>query len=187
MSQQIPVVIGIGQFTSLSDEVSDMLSPADLAAITVKRCLGQVADEHLPSSIDCIAACRLFSDSAPAYTSPMGGSNNLPRSIASRSGLNPQHDMCAAPGGDSPQRLVDEQCERIYRGESIAGLMVGVETLRTTKRSVKLGVELDWNEDIEGTLDDKGIGNLTGLTHYEAAHGIGIPIQTHSLFEHALR
>ena len=81
---------------------------------------------------------------------------------------------------------MNEQCERIFSGESQAGILVGVEAIRTTKLASKQGVQLDWNEEIGGQLDDRGFGEAQASPH-ELKNGIGLPIQTYSLFEHALR
>ena len=184
MSGSTPVLISIGQFTNHSIDVADFKSPADLAAIAVKQCVESLSASQ-QQQIDSVLCCRTFSDSVPFYKAPSGGSNNLPRSIANRAGLNPATAIYAEPGGQSSQRLINEQCERIFKGESQAGLVVGVEAIRTTKLAAKQGVELNWHEEVEGQLDNREAAKEAN--GYEYAHGIGTPIQTYSLFEHALR
>ena len=185
MKNQTPVIISVGQFTNHGDKTDDFLSPADLATIAVNQCLKAVGNKSL-SIIDSISVCRLFTESSPFLKPPFGCSNNLPRSITNRVGINPKYALYAAAGGDSPQRLVNTECERIFKGEITAALVVGVEATRTTKLAAKIGLDLDWNEVQEGDLVDEGIGEI-GANGYERAHGIGVPIQTYSLFEHALR
>lgn len=185
-NRNTPVLIAVGQHTNLGETLDDIHNPMDLAAIAVKRCLDQLPVSARMPDIDTISVCRLFSDSAPIWKSAFGGSDNVPRSIAARTGLNPATAIYAESGGQSPQRLLNEQCERIYRGDSRAGLVVGVEAIRSSRRGSKLELSLDWSESPGGSLDDRadGLGMATG---YEYAHGIGIPIQTYSLFEHAIR
>lgn len=186
LTNQTPVIISVGQFTNHGETQDDLLCPADLAAIAVNACLEQAGGSHVAASVDTVAVCRLFAESSPALTPPFGASTNLPRSIAKRTGMDPVTAIYASSGGDSAQRLVNQQCERIYSGESRGALVVGVEATRTTKRAAKLGVTPNWHEAIEGSLIDEGFGDL-GTNGYELAHGIGIPVQTYSLFEHALR
>ena len=186
MPDEIPVLVAVGQHTNHSDAVEDFLSPADLAAIAVRECLGDLSEDER-ASIDTILTCRIFSDSTGYYEAPWGSSSNLPRSIAGRCGIHPEMAIYAIPGGQTPQALVSEQCERIVSGVSKAGTVVGVEALKTTKRSSRMGVELDWHEVVDGQIEDRGLGGFTGMSRYERAHGIGPAISTYTLLEHALR
>lgn len=181
-----PVLIAVGQHTNLGGTSDDIYDPTDLAAIAVRRCLDELPALGAGFDIDTVSVCRLFSDSAPQWRSPFGGSDNLPRSIAARTGLNPATAIYAETGGQSPQRLLNEQCERIYRGDSRAGLIVGVEAMRSSRRASKLGLSLDWRDSPGGSLDDRADG-FGMITEYEYKHGIGLPVQTYSLFEHAIR
>ena len=186
MSNQLPVLVSVGQFTNQSDAIKDILCPADLAAIAVGKCLDNINNSDLSFAVDTVMTCRLFADGIPRYKAVFGGSNNLPRSISSRVGINPKTAIYAEVGGQSPQQLVNEQCERIHYGASKAGLVIGTEAIKATKLATSHGVELNWHETVDGQLDDRGLGDR-GITSYEAKYDIGIPVQTYSLFEHALR
>ena len=58
--------------------------------------------------------------------------------------------------------------------------------MHTSKTAMRQGVEHDWNEADEGSIEDRGIGTPL-VSRHELDHGIGTPIYTYPLFENALR
>ena len=48
------------------------------------------------------------------------------------------------------------------------------------------GIDLDWQEEDGGSLEDRGIGPALASAH-EFEHGIGVPVNTYPLFENAIR
>ena len=62
--------------------------------------------------------------------------------------------MWSASGGDSPQKMVTEACDRIASGEVSAALLCGGEALSTGRHLVKSGQTVDWSEDIDEPVDE---------------------------------
>ena len=94
------------------------------------------------STIDTVMTTRIFEDSAPVLEFPFGRSNNFPRSVCRRLGIVPETAIWATVGGDTPQKLVTEACDRIATGLSRAVLIAGGEALSTSKH-LKAGQRLE--------------------------------------------
>lgn len=183
----MPVLIGAGQCCPAAFDPSHPRSPIDLAvdaSLDALRDAGPV--ESLRERIDTIACVRLFSDSARRLRSPFGGSTKPPRSVAQRLGLQVRHAIYPQVGGDTPQSMLNEFAARIVDGEIDAALICGAEALRTTAEAQRAGLALDWNEDPSGACEDRGEGSALA-TATEIRHGIGMPVFTYPLFEHAIR
>ena len=109
-----PVIVGVGQYTErLADPDYTGLAPYEIAARAARRaCEDARAGRNILQSIDAIASTRTFEDSgaAPAL---FGKSNNFPRSIAKRLGIEPRTAIWTKAGGDSPQTLLVDLCNRL--------------------------------------------------------------------------
>lgn len=187
MDERTPVLIGAGQFTCRGEpQVSP--SPTQLLKIAA---LAAADDAGLSAGalkgIDSLAVVG-FTVDAPGGGRPTPHSANPPASLSRVLGATPTWAVYSHMGGNSPQQLINVLCERIARGETELGLVVGCEFLGSaTKRLTRgLGFE-DWNEDT-GLPAPERIGDpRPGATPYEARHGLGRPINTYPLFENALR
>lgn len=194
--ESTPLIVGAGQVGGARFAPARPLAPVEIAALAAERALADAAAgagaaggeclRRLRERIDTVAFVRLFSDSAPRLKSPFGGSAKPPLSVAARLQLAPARAIYSTVGGNVPQKLVNELGAAIARGESRAALIVGAEALRTTADALRTGLTLDWNEEPAGTMEDRGCGEPLASRH-ELAHGIGIPVQTYPLFEHAIR
>ena len=51
------------------------------------------------------------------WPNPFGCSKNMPGSVAQRLGIRPSRLVYAEVGGETPQRLVNQMAEAIYRNE----------------------------------------------------------------------
>lgn len=187
MDDRTPVLIGAGQFTYRGEPQS---APAPtrllkIAALAAAQDAG-LAERDL-AAIDSLAVVG-FTVDAPGGGRATPHSTNPPLSLARALGAAPAWSVYSHMGGNSPQQLINTLCERIAKGESQLGLVVGCEFLGSaTKRLTKgLGFE-DWDED-QGLDPPQRIGDpRPGVTPYEARHGLGRPINTYPLFENALR
>lgn len=183
----VPVLVGAGQVGSARWSADVARSPVELATAAAERALADTgADDRIRGAIDEVAFVRLFADSAARLESPFGGSSKPPRSVAARLGIRPTLALYSQVGGNVPQQLVNQLARAAARGEIRAALIVGAEALRTTAEALRAGLALDWNEDPPGEMLDEGRGEPLASRH-ELAHGIGIPVQTYPLFEHAMR
>ncbi len=189
MEDSTPILVGAGQFTEKDVPPLEAHSPMGIAGEASKAALSDtgVGDTVAPL-IDTVVVTRIFPDSSnrPRLQHPWGRAENPPRAVARRVGANPVNAIYTHVGGNTPQKMINEMCERIVAGDVGVALLAGSEAIATAKAAARAGLMLDWQEDDEGSLEDRGIGG-TYVTPHEFAHGVGIPIQTYPLFEQAIR
>ncbi|NQX90304.1 MAG: acetyl-CoA acetyltransferase, partial [Halioglobus sp.] len=115
VADNTPVIIGAGQYVERLDRPEPPLnSPMQLAAKASRQAL---RDAQIPASaIDTIGVVRLFSDSPGIWTSPFGGSNNPPESVARRLGSNPRRRLYSSTGGTEPLHMMFDMMQSIARG-----------------------------------------------------------------------
>jgi acetyl-CoA C-acetyltransferase len=189
MEDSTPILVGAGQFTEKGISPEKAHPPMGIAGEAAKAA---IADTRLGAAIAphicTLAMIRIFPDSTnrPRVAHGFGRAENPPRAVARRIGANPRNAIYSQVGGNTPQKLVSEMCERIAAGDVEVALIAGAEAIQTTKDAMRLGVTLDWQEEDEGSLEDRGIGG-SFITPHEFAHGIGIPVQTYPLFENVIR
>lgn len=189
MENSTPILVGAGQFTERNADPLDALPPMGIAAEAAKAALSDTGlGTSLAPMIDTIAVVRIFPDSSGRswLSHPFGRAQNPPRAVARRIGASPTNAIYSHVGGNTPQKLVSEMAERIAQDDVGVVLLTGGEAVRTSKAAMRAGIELNWEEEDEGSQEDRGIGG-TFATPHELAHGVGIPIQTYPLFENAIR
>ena len=184
-----PILVGAGEYSERIDD-SDYraLSPVQLAVQAGKHALDDALSmDVLASHVDAIAAVRTFEDSTPRFAGLFGKSNNFPRSIAKHLGINPGTAIWEVAGGQSPQKLAGEICEKIAAGDVAMGLIVGAEAISTTRYLAGKKGKPDWSETVEGSVEDRGPGldNMISLT-MARHHVVGAP-RAYALFENARR
>lgn len=189
MEDSTPILIGGGQFTEKGVAPDKAHPPMGIAAEAAKAAMADTGlGAALAPHICTLAMIRIFPDSTnrPRVTHGFGRAENPPRAVARRIGADPRNAIYTQVGGNTPQKLVSEMCERIAAGDVSMALIAGAEAIQTTKDAMRLGIKLDWQEEDDGSLEDRGIG-AGFITPHEFAHGIGIPIQTYPLFENVIR
>ncbi len=163
--------------------------PMGLAAEAAKSALKDTGLGASPAPcIDTVVVVRTFHDSSnrPRFRHPFGRAENPPRAVAGRIGADPCNAIYGNMGGETPQKLVNEMCERIAAGGAEIVLLAGGEAIHTSKTAFRQGIELNWNEPDDAPFEDRGIGARLASRH-ELDHGVGIPVQTYPLFENAMR
>ncbi|MGB5324482.1 MAG: enoyl-CoA hydratase-related protein, partial [Pseudomonadales bacterium] len=139
------------------------------------------------TDIDVIATVRTVADSIPIMPSPFGTSSNPPRSVATRISANPSLAIHSASGGQTPQALVNEFAERLADRECELVLLCGAEATANSKAAQRAGIALDWREDPEGEIEDRGLG-LDGMVGIkEITHGLMMPTTQYAIAENARR
>lgn len=179
-----PIIIGAGQHVQrlASDARPPFTPPAALAAAAAEKAL---ADARMPAGdIDTISMIRLFSDSAPAWRSPFGGSNNLPESVAQRLGAAPEQRIYSGSGGTEPLERMREMLGDIARGERTSVLLLGAEAIASERFAARNGFSDDWNETHDVPLDDRYRPGRFALRE-EVDSGLKMPAHFYALIENA--
>ncbi|MDB5499357.1 MAG: acetyl-CoA acetyltransferase [Phenylobacterium sp.] len=182
-----PVLIGAGQFTYRGDPAASP-SPVALLKIAAERAAADagIGVEGL-AAIDGLAVAG-FTIDAPGSTRAVPHSSNPPASLAKELGAAPGWAVYSHMGGNTPQQLVNVIAERIARGETELALAVGCEFLGSAVKRLTKGLGFEgWHED-QDLPEPERIGDpRSGVSPYEARHGLNRPINTYPLFENALR
>ena len=184
-----PIVVGVGQFANPIDapEYTPM-SPVEIAAAAARAAIRDAEGATaLAPHVEAIVTTRTFEDTGPPRDAPFGKSNNYPRSIARRAGIQPELAIWAHAGGNTPQTLVSEMFDRIGCGELSMVLLAGGEAVSTVRALVQGGEEVDWSETLDEPVEDRGSG-LAGLMEEAlVAHGVVTAPSIYGLIENARR
>jgi len=88
-------------------------------------------------------------------------------------------------GGTTPQDLLHDITTSMHKGELDVAIIVGAEAMRTRRKAVRTGQNLDWPER------DKSVNPMRGqrpfTSEWEIQHGLRLPIQLFPLLENAIR
>ena len=189
MSDNTPIIIGIGQITEpVPENLDSASSHADLAAAAARIALEDAGISGASDQIDTIVGVRTFADSSPAHQSPYGGPTNFPRAVGQRVGADPEYAIYANVGGQTPQALVGEFAEKLHQGKTNLVLLAGGEVIATIKAASRARIQLDWSEQVGGQLEDRGLTDGEHLgTNQEYKHHVLLPIQFYGFMEQARR
>ncbi len=183
-----PIIVGVGQFTDRIDSPEyKALSSVDVAANAARAaCDDALPFEKLRDAIDAIATTRTVEDSgfAPAL---FGRSNNYPRSIAKRLGINPRLALWESAGGQASQQLINLFCEKLAAGSVKVALLTGGEAISTIRHMMSQDKKLDWTETVEGDVEDHGWSLKGFKTRNHAKHRLLGPVPGYALAENARR
>lgn len=182
----MPVLVGVGQVTSQWDGTSGAAGAPSPNSLCVEASQIALNDAGINASeIDTLAVVRIFEDSVPGDRHPHGHNTNLPGTIARDIGVKPDRAIYAAVGGQSPQQLANEMAARIHAGEIECALVTGSEANKASKAARKHGVEIDWSDGDDLSIEDRGLGEML-LSRPEIKHGIIAPAYFYALFENAM-
>jgi acetyl-CoA C-acetyltransferase len=187
MGQGVPVLIGAGQFTYRGDPAASP-SPTALLKIAAERAAldAGIGLEGL-QGVDSLAVVG-FTIDAPGSRRVFPHSTNPPASLSARIGAAPRWAVYSHMGGNTAQQVVNVLAERIARGETDLGLAVGAEFLGSAMKRMGKGLSFDdWQEDHDQPPPERIGDPRSGVTEYEARHGLNRPINIYPMFENALR
>jgi len=190
LDPRTPVVIGVGEWSErLGDPAYAALSPVALAARAVEQALADAAPgagaRALHRAVDVVADIPQFEVSTPEAVAPLGRSDNVPRSVATRTGLRPRHVLTDVAGGQGPQHLVTELAASIARGDCEVAVACGAEALSTMRHllSRPAAERPSWSEAVGGQHEGRGHG-LEGLVDFDDSGQIDAP-RLYALLERA--
>ena len=186
VDDRTPVIIGAGQLTDHDTPPERSVPATELVARAARAAAADagLADAAL-RDFDALTVLRFYPDTTHRFPSPFGRAANPPAAVARRLGAEPPELRYTSPGGNMPQWLVNDYCERIAAGELDFALVGGGEVLRTMREARKAGVELEWEEpdDPPAQIGDP----RRGWNDHEDLHGMRAAIVFYPLFENAIR
>lgn len=194
-----PVLVGVGQFTERIDDADYRgMSAVELATEATRAALADTGVDvaKVAAAVDTVFGLRQFEISGPMPT-PLGKSNNYPRSVMNRVGGDPRRVVLEPVGGQSPQKLVTEAGNAIVAGDADVVVIMGSEPGSTARyfanragASEATGqgsTKPDFTEHVEGQLEDRGHQIFSYIDDYTVQHGLtGAPVQ-YGLLDNARR
>jgi acetyl-CoA C-acetyltransferase len=184
-----PVIVGVGQFTERIDDPDYRgMSAVDLATAAVEAALADtgVNVATVAKAVDTVFGLRQFEISGPTPAA-FGKSNNYPRSVMNRLGGDPARVVLEPVGGQSPQKLVTEAGNAIVAGDADVVVIMGSEPGSTARYFANRDDKPDFNEHVDGQLEDRGHQIFSYIDDYTIQHGLtGAPVQ-YGLLENARR
>lgn len=189
LADTTPVIIGVGQHSERVGEPSyEGLNYMDLGGRALAKAIADSgASGSVAAAIDTLAAIRAFEISRPGREPPFGASNNAPRSFAKRVGANPERAILSTACGEYNQRLIGEFASDIVAGRSQCAAIVGSEAISTVLTLAARGEKPDWSENVDGPLEDRGLGTEALMEPTLFQHGATGAIPLYALAENARR
>ncbi len=183
------MIVGVGQSAERIGEPGYGASSAvDLGAAAARAAFDDAGLMPGPGAVpDVVVGIRQFDSSHPKAVALLGRSDNYPRSVADRLGVEPGSAVYDVVGGDSPQRLVAEFGAQIASGAADTVLLVGSEAMSTVRHFAGRADAPDHTEQRGGQLVDRGFGIDDMITASAIRHGLLGPPAQYALLEHARR
>jgi acetyl-CoA C-acetyltransferase len=178
-----PIIVGAGQHV---EREAGTTSPMGIASAAAKAALAESSSREVTAAIDTIAVVKIFSDSTKIWATEFGRSNNPPQSIAANIGANPSHRIYSEVGGNEPQTLLIEFFADLAAGRRQVVLLAGSEAIRNQRIAERNGMQLDWEENFEEPLEDRGFGKFVA-NDQEIHNGLVMPVYYYQLIEQARR
>ena len=184
----LPVIIGVGQAVDHWDgkDPSSAPHPVEMMRTAIGRAIDDTCGGGIADAVDLALFIRTFPDSLREPVTPFGRIENLPRAVLDGTELSPDRAIYSVVGGDQPQAMVNELSAKLADGEYEVALIAGGEVTGAMKAAIKAGHALDWNDDTDGPVEDRGKGDPL-LSRYEFTNGLGMPPQNYAAQEQAWR
>lgn len=187
LSDSTPILVGAGQVVEReANDISPMALASQAAVNAIKDCEATGSAAVIAEAIDTICVTKLFSDMGRLWAGKCGRSDNPPESIATCIGASPDHRIYTETGGNQPQSRLIEFARAIARGERSVVLMAGAEAIKNQRHAERNKRELDWSEQFEEVLEDRGFGE-SSATSQEIKNGLYNVVYYYSLIEQAQR
>ncbi len=187
VNDDTPVLVGCSQYLgekgSGGPNFLDILKSASIKAL--EDCNSEISvTEHL----DAISVIRFVADTPNRSTATAAswGYPNMPRSLGNSLGITVPHEIYTTTGGNSPQLVLNEICNRIKNGQLECALLAGGEALDTLISRMKMGLDTDWSDDPGGKPESIGSDRDLG-SEFEQRHGVFDPSAVYPLFANSIR
>ena len=166
-----PVIVGTGEITHRTKDLTQGIEPIDLMAGAL-RAAERDAGAALLDRLDSL---DMVLERSWPYQDPCG-------LMEQRLGVKPARNVYGPSGGESPVRHIHEAALRIQRGESQVAAVTGGEARYTVEAANKAGVTLPWSEREPLTTAPVAASFLHEVA---VAHGMFLPIYLYPLYENA--
>jgi len=224
MDPRTPVLVGVARYTHRpeSKAPADRLSPLQhmerVSRMAAEDAVGADSAAALCQDLDSVVAIysmlevvmgSLKQGSKAASKSKTFLYKNPPKSLANCLGatrVQPNQLLLSDECGNSPQRLLNEVCARIARGEVSSSVIAGAEAFASVKDLARAGLFVQrpakgfrdgdvnaeknavyWGDAPDGELPVMPDPFTEHASEVETAHSVEVPIAAYPLLDHARR
>ena len=187
VNDNTPVLVGCSQY--LDKKGPEGLNYLDILTVSCKEAIKDCeAKTSLKEHLDAISVIRFVGDTPnrDSATTALWGYSNMPRSLSNSLGVSVPYEIYTTTGGNSPQLVLNEICNRIKDGQINCALLSGGEALDTFVSRVKIGKEVSWGDDPGGEPETIGSSRDLG-SESEQKHGLFDPSAVYPLFANSIR
>ncbi len=175
MDTRQPVIIGVAQYSQRPRDLESAPEPMAMMELVARRAAEDACRPDLLGRVDSLLVVNIISWSY----------EDAPGLLAQRLGIDPAFSYYSGIGGETPQRLVNQVCARILRGDTRLALIVGAEAMHSFMAARRQGVRLPWTPRAVPRRIDEEV--RAGNSDLEGRYGCTLPIRIYPLFENALR
>lgn len=172
VSDNTPVIVGVGEYVDRPADPAAALEPAALIAEALKAANADSGGAML-QRIDSIDLIALISW---RYEDPV-------KLVCQMAGISPARQTNSTFGGESPVRLIHDAALRIQRGEQKTAAIVGGEALHARLRARKEKVALPWTPLASREDEVKFPGANFEMSKIARALRISDPAHIYPLYE----
>jgi acetyl-CoA C-acetyltransferase len=181
VSENIPVIIGVGQVTKKEASAVQGGSPVDLMAEAVKLAAEDgVLTKQALEKADMLITTSLFSDD---------GIINPPGCVADKLNLADARCMVSGFGGTTPHSMLRHALKEIAESRSNLIILTGAEAQHTRQQAINSKTFTGWNLSSQrpSLAPLSPVGLTDGACETEHIHGLSIPAYVYPMFENSLR
>lgn len=175
--RQLPILVGVGQYTNRFDDLADALEPLEMMVRVARQAEEDAGCKGLLGRLDSVGVANILSWSY----------GDAPGLLAEAVGAQPTDKTYTTVGATAPQWLINRTAERIARGEARLALVAGAEAMRSMVRLRASGQRRSrrWRH---WTAPKAMAGDArAGSSDIEIRHGANAPLRIYPLFENAIR
>ena len=176
LSDNMPVIVGVGQLVDRDASINDHIQPLEMLTRVARLAEQDSGKDSLLTRLDTIALVGV------AGWHPQNPVNLLANSISAA----PRRQMTTGIGGQVGISLLNEVASRIVEGKSEVSLVAGCNNLRVLRKAIAANIHLDWTKGGAGEAEVFE-GDQPGSNDLEGQYGLTQPPEIYPLFENALR
>ena len=190
LESNIPILVGVGQITD-HPQNEEGRTPLELMVSSAQKAVSDAGASGLVNAITDVSACGLTVDADLVKTPFKKAYDNVPKLVANQLGIEASRYYYAAPGGNTPQYLVNYHARRIIEGHDETVLLVAGEALHNMFQRFTPWYKLftpwkGWRGKTGSTPLSIG-DNRPGSTPHEDQYKLTLPSKVYPLFENALQ
>ena len=174
--ENIPVIVGVGEFIDRPSAPENALEPVALMAEAIQQANKDAGGDML----NRCASIEVVGLMSWRYQNPVG-------LLCDKLGVSPARQINASFGGETPIRLIHEAALRVVEGDQGSSIIVGGEAMNSLNKAMKSGTNLNWTPLASKEDTVKVSGDRIERSAIAKSLGVNDPATMYPLYEMALQ